>query len=223
MTRLPLYGLASEASDPSLVSKPFGSSRLRPTFGRFVGVRRYAALLRGIGPSNPNMRNDKLRGVLEGLGMQRVSSVLASGNLVFATDEDDVAALEARIQQGLQATLGIAGGTIVREHGELRALLDRDPFAGLTHGRGTYLTATFLKDRAGTPVRLPEEPDPLTRVVGYDAAARAFLAVIDNSTPGQTPDFMSWLERTYGKDITTRTWLTVQRIVAKLEALKRDA
>src|SRR5699024_11164326 len=114
---------------------------------------------------------------------------------------------------------GIPGGTIVREHGELRALVDRDPFSGLTHGSGTYLTATFLKDATREPVRLPDQSDPRTRIIGYDEAARVFLTVIDNSEPGAaTPDFMSWLDKTFGKDITTRTWLTVHRIIKKLEA-----
>lgn len=189
-------------------------------------MTRYAALLRGIAPSNPNMTNDKLRAVVEGLGFQQVGSVLASGNIVFTDPTDEapdatphVPALERRIQQALTDTLGIVGGTIVRSLPELRALLDSDPFPGLTHGRGTYLTATFLKDGTPVPATLPEDPDPLTRVVGYDPEARVFLAVIDNSDPGRTPDFMTWLDRTYGKDITTRTWLTVQRVVRKLEAV----
>lgn len=42
------------------------------------------------------------------------------------------------------------------------------------------------------------------------------LAVTDNSVPGTTGNWMAWLEKTHGRDITTRTWLTVQRIVAKL-------
>ena len=57
------------------------------------------------------------------------------------------------------------------------------------------------------------------QLVGYDPDARAILAVTNNSEPGKTPDFMLWLEKTYGRDITTRTWLTVQRIVTKLENL----
>ena len=181
-------------------------------------MTRYAALLRGIAPSNPNMTNDKLRAVFEGLGLADVSSVLASGNIVFGSDETDVPTLEDRIQQGLSDRLGIAGGTIVREQSELRALLDSDPFPGLSHGKGTYLTVTFLRHGARDEQRPPQQPDPRTRIVGYDAAARAFLAVIDNSEPGTTPDFMIWLDRTFGKDITTRTWLTVQRIVKRLEA-----
>ncbi|MEU2030233.1 DUF1697 domain-containing protein [Nocardia amamiensis] len=178
----------------------------------------YAALLRGIMPSNPNMSNAKLRAVFESLGFDRVGSVLASGNIVFRSAETDVPALEERIQQALSTELGIGGGTIIRSHEELRALLDSDPFEGSPHGRGNYLIVTFLKDAAAAAtVTLPEQPDPLTRIVGYDKAARAFLAVIDNSDPGKTPNFMAWLDKTYGKDITTRTWLTIERIVKKLE------
>lgn len=178
----------------------------------------YAALLRGIMPSNPNMRNERLRGVLEELGLERVSSVLASGNLVFHAPAEATAALEERIEDALHERLGIPGTTLVRTSEELRALLDSDPFPGLTHGRGTYLTVVFLKHRPADPVHLPEEPDPRTRVVGYDPVTRAFLAVVDNSDPGRTPDFMVWVGRTYGKDVTVRTWLTVQRVVRKLEA-----
>ncbi|MBF6456710.1 DUF1697 domain-containing protein [Nocardia cyriacigeorgica] len=181
-------------------------------------MTRYAALLRGIAPMNPNMTNDKLRGVFTGLGFEAVASVLSSGNIVFRTGEADPAELEDRIQRALNRELGIPGGTIIRDYDELRTLLDSDPFEGLTHGRGTYLTATFLKSTSNEPIELPDDPDPLTRVVGYDPAARVFLFVVDNSTP-RTPDFMAWLERTYGKDITTRTWLTVQRVVKKMEAI----
>lgn len=81
---------------------------------------------------------------------------------------------------------GHRGGTIIRSLEELRGLLERDLFDGLTHGRGTCLVATLLKDGV---------------------------------TPGEVPDVMRWLDRTHGKDITTRTWLTVQRIVRKLESL----
>ena len=182
-------------------------------------MHRYAALLRGIAPAPPNMKNDQLRSVFERLGYEQVSSVLASGNILFHSTQTDVPALERTIQQALVDDLGIGGGTIIRELGELRALLDSDPFPGLTHGRGTYLIATFLKAGNAPPDELPEAPDPRTRIVRYDQAARAFLAVVDNSDPGRTPDFMTWLDRTYGKEITTRTWLTVQRVVRRLEAV----
>lgn len=182
----------------------------------------YAALLRGIAPSGKNMSNDKLRGVFSGLGFAPVASVLASGNILFATDAAaagpaDVPALEQRIEDALRSELGIGGGTIVRSLPELREFVERDPFAGLTHSPGSYLTVTFLKgDLAEAP---PEQPHPLTRIIGYDAGVRAVLAVTDNTTPGTTGTWMAWLEKTHGRGITTRTWLTVRRIVAKLESL----
>jgi len=178
-------------------------------------MQSYAALLRGIMPSNPNMRNEKLRGVFTDLGFEQVASVLSSGNVVFRSAPADPSRLEDRIQRGLNEQLGIAGGTLVRDYQTLRDLLDRDPFDGLVHERGSYLTVTFFKNAIADPE--PAIPaDPLTRVIGYDEPSRALLTVIDN-TP-KTPDFMSWLDKTYGKDITTRTWLTVQKVVKKMEA-----
>ncbi|RJO75335.1 DUF1697 domain-containing protein [Nocardia panacis] len=166
-------------------------------------------------PSNPNMTGAKLRGVLDGLGFEGVGSLLASGNLVFRTESTDAAALETRIQRALNAELGIAGGTIVREYAELRALVDSDPFHGLTHSRATYLVATFFKS-AEIPTEISDFDDPLVRIVRIDPAARAILAVVDDST-GPTTAYMARLDKRYGKDITTRTWLTVQKIVKKLE------
>ncbi|MEV5649670.1 DUF1697 domain-containing protein [Nocardia sp. NPDC052254] len=179
-------------------------------------MNRYAAWLRGIMPSNPNMRNEKLRAVFEGLGFDGVGSLLASGNIVFGSPETDMAAMESRIQAALRAELGIGGGTIIRSRDELRALVDSDPFPGLTHGRGTYLTATFIKSRPESPPpALPEALQSSVRLVGYDRPAATLLAIIDNNVAG-TPNHMAWLESVYGKDITTRTWLTVQKVLAKL-------
>ncbi|NNH72513.1 DUF1697 domain-containing protein [Nocardia uniformis] len=178
-------------------------------------MNRYAAFLRGIAPMNPNMKNDKLRGVFEGLGLEGVGSVLSSGNIVFSAPETDVPALESRIQQALQDQLGIGGGTLIRSSDQLRALVEADPFAGLTHCRETYLTVTFLKYHVEPPELETTEVDPTVRVVGYDKGTHAVLWVVDNSTPN-TPKFMAWLEKHHGKDITTRTFLTVQRVLKKL-------
>ncbi|MGH2757636.1 MAG: DUF1697 domain-containing protein [Actinomycetota bacterium] len=44
---------------------------------------RFVALLRGIGPLNPNMRNEKLREVFVGLGFENVRTVITTGNVLF--------------------------------------------------------------------------------------------------------------------------------------------
>ena len=179
-------------------------------------MQRYVALLRGIAPSGRNMTNDKLRGVFEELGFADVGSVVASGNITFSSADTDQPALEQRIEQALVDRLEVTSTTILRAYPELRALVDSEPFPGLTHGRGTYLTATFLKEPAADPEIVQDQPDPHTRVVRYDRSTRAVLAVTDDTADG--PNFMVWLEKAFGKGITTRSWLTVERIVRKLES-----
>jgi len=106
---------------------------------------------------------------------------------------------------------------LLRTYAELRALVDSDPFPGVTHGSSTYLTATFIKDAERVPNIVPGQLDPGTKIVRYDAAARAVLAITDNSGPNRARGFTLWLDGSYGKGVTTRSWLTVQRIVTRLE------
>lgn len=181
-------------------------------------MRTHVALLRGIAPSGRNMTNDKLRGVFPRLGFAEVASVLASGNIVFHSEFTDLPALEQRIEDALAADLGVSSRTIVRRQLELVALVEGEPFEGLAHSRDTYLTATFLKDPATAPDVLPARPDPGMHLVRYDTGARAVLAVTDNSDAARARGYMAWLAGTFGKDITTRSWPTVQRIVRKLES-----
>lgn len=149
----------------------------------------YVALLRGIGPANPNTRNDKIAAVLASLGCKDVHAILASGNFVFSSSARSSDQLEARIEGALHQQLGLSCDTIVRRHNEIDALMKADPFNGAEHGKEWYLTVTFLKDRR-PPV--------------YSKLDR---------TKMDGPEFMADLEKRHGKRITTRTWNTLRRIV----------
>lgn len=176
---------------------------------------KYIALLRGIGPGNPNMTNDKLRGVFESLGFDNVRSVISSGNIIFASDEQDERELENKIQQALASQLGIPGGTIVRSEDEMRALLVTSPFGSREHSKESYLVMTFVKDRRFVPpFPIPHDTGYGSTVLSYNKEASALASVTD-ATRVKTPDFMVWLEKQCGKGITTRTWKTVERIAAK--------
>jgi hypothetical protein len=56
------------------------SNTKRPPLGYTTSMR-YVALLRGIMPTNPNMKGEKLKAVFEGLGFSNVHTVIASGNV----------------------------------------------------------------------------------------------------------------------------------------------
>ncbi len=220
-----MHGLAGTRScgqAPVASSSRFGAC-LRELWIRRVStveaVPLFAALLRGIAPSGTNMTNDKLRGVFEGLGLEDVASVLSSGNVVFRTVREEAPDLEQRIEDALALELGISSRTLLRTYSELRSLVDSDPFPGVTHRTTTYLTATFIKDPSPPDVAVAGQLDPGTTVVRYDPTARAILAITDNSQPDRARGLMRWLEESYGEGITTRSWLTVERIVKKLETV----
>jgi uncharacterized protein (DUF1697 family) len=174
---------------------------------------KYVALLRGIAPMNPNMQNTKLRAVCEELGFTDVVSVIASGNIIFTSPLRDTAKIEEKLEAAWPQKLGFSSTSMVRSLKELQALRADDPFPGLTHSRETYLNVTFLK-------REPPKGAAIASAEGYDVVCirpREVCTVVDVSR-GNTPDFMVKAERAYGKEITTRTWKTVERILKIMEA-----
>jgi uncharacterized protein (DUF1697 family) len=152
----------------------------------------YVALLRGITPMNPNMKGEKLKGVFESLGFKHVATVIASGNVVFESTSKNVSALEAKIEKALPEQLGFTSTTIVRSQEDLLRLVKKDPFKGIKDEKPNYLIVTFFKDRK-------EE-----------------VCTVINIWTGKTPEFMRDMEKNHGKQITTRTWKTVHRILKKM-------
>jgi uncharacterized protein (DUF1697 family) len=61
-------------------------------------VTTYVALLRGIGPGNPNMTSAKLTDFLESLVFKQVATVITSGNVVFNSPSKDIDKLKAKIE-----------------------------------------------------------------------------------------------------------------------------
>jgi len=177
----------------------------------------YVALLRGIGPGNPNMRNDKLRGVFEAIGFSNVSSVISSGNIIFESPQVSVPELEARIEQALSEKLGLSNTVIIRSRSQLQKFVDDGHFAELRHSPKTYLTVTFIKHKLPNDLAAPTSST--SKIIKIDQKTRAICAVVD-TTASKTPDFMAWLEKQLGKDITTRTFKTVERILARMSRQK---
>ena len=178
-------------------------------------MAQYVALLRGIAPSNPNMHQAKLKGVLEGLGFAQVRPVISSGNVVFESAERRASALEARMEAAWPVQLGFTSTTLVRSRRDLERIVALDPFAGLEHTKETYLLVTFFKRRAKLPFSPPFQAEGRPwRIVA--AADRVVFTVIDTTT-GETPDLMGWMDRAFGKEVSSRTWKTVHRILTVME------
>jgi uncharacterized protein (DUF1697 family) len=86
------------------------------------------ALLRGITPSNPSMRNEKLQEVFEDIGYQNVQTVISSGNVLFETGSRNVEELETTIEQALLKQLDFIKTAIVYSKDDLLFLINEKPF-----------------------------------------------------------------------------------------------
>jgi uncharacterized protein (DUF1697 family) len=109
---------------------------------------RYVALLRGIGPTNPNMRGERLKSVFEEIGFKRLHPVITSGNVIFDSSSKNSQSLEGKIEKALPEKLGFKTTTIVRSKEELEALVETNPFKGVRDEKLNYLLVTFFKNRS---------------------------------------------------------------------------
>lgn len=166
---------------------------------------RYAAFLRGVMPTNAKM--PELKQAFEAAGFTEVRTVLSSGNVVFDARRAAESTIQQRAEAAMRARLGQAFLTIVRPMDALRELLATDPYREFRVAPSAKRIVTFLRDEPSATVALPVEQDGarLLAVSGRELFS-AYLP-----TP-KGPVFMVLIERTFGKDLTTRTWDTVAKV-----------
>lgn len=161
------------------------------------------------------MRNDRLRDVFEKLGFANVKTVISSGNVVFESPSRSVKGLEETIEKALPERLGFTSTTIIRSKAQIQRLVDKNPFEGMQHSQTSSLNVTFLKKKTRPGIKLPYQVENRDyQILGMYGGA--ICSVID-LTSSRTPDLMVWLEKKFGREITTRTWKTVERILKVMD------
>lgn len=172
-----------------------------------MATRRYAALLRGVSPMNAKM--PELKRCFEAAGFTDVKTVLSSGNVVFGARAASEASLARRAEAAMEEGLGRTFLTIVRPLETLRKLLDSEPYAAFRLAPRSKRVVTFLREAPASRLSLPIELDGarILRAKGREI----FSAYV----PGpRGPVFMALIEKTFGQEVTTRTWETVEKVAA---------
>jgi uncharacterized protein (DUF1697 family) len=156
-------------------------------------------------PTNAKMPD--LKRAFEHAGFRDVKTILGSGNVVFTAPSAKPATLERKAEAAMQAELGRTFMTIVRPIDALRAILDGDPYRPFKLAPGSKRVVTFLRAGGDSKVKLPLEEDGARFLVVIGGAA---FSAYTRSASG--PVFMKLIERSFGKDQTTRTWETVEKV-----------
>ena len=166
---------------------------------------RYAAFLRGVMPMNAKM--PELKKAFESAGFTDVKTILSSGNVVFSARAASETSLEQEAEAAMRQRLGRAFFTIVRPLDTLREMLASDPYRAFRLPPAAKRIVTFLRATPTAKVRLPIELDG-ARILALKGR-EAYSAYV-RSPKG--PVFMTLIEKTFGKDVTTRTWETVAKV-----------
>lgn len=91
---------------------------------------RHVAFLAGINVGGHRLiAKDRLIELFEALKLERVTTFIASGNVLFDAPAAGGAKLEARIEKHLESELGYAVRTYVRSAAEIAAIVAFEPFA----------------------------------------------------------------------------------------------
>jgi len=166
---------------------------------------RYAAFLRGVSPMNAKM--PELKAAFEAAGFTDVKTLLSSGNVVFTAPRSTEPSLERRAEEAMRKRLRHDFLTVVRSIDDLRELLASDPYARFRIPADAKRVVTFLRDEPPADLALPIELDG-ARIL--DVRGRHAFTVYVRNPKG--PVFMTLIEKTFGKDATTRTWDTVAKV-----------
>ena len=101
-------------------------------------MTRFVALLRGVNVNGITVKSADLAAMARALGLDDVRTVLASGNLVFTSD-DEAAPLKSRIEAGLRDTFGYDAWIVLTTVDHLADVVESYPFDARRDGYQPYV------------------------------------------------------------------------------------
>ena len=168
---------------------------------------RYVAFLRGVSPMNVKMA--ELKRCFEQHGFEEVKTVLSSGNVVFTASAAAETSLAREAEKAMAAQLGHRFFTIVRSVNVLDQLIETDPYAAFRLPPNAKRVVTFLRDRPKGTLALPLEVEGARILAVKDR--HVFTAYVPSDRGAV---FMRLIEKSFGTNVTTRTWQTVKKCAA---------
>lgn len=153
-----------------------------------------------------NCKMPELKRCFEAAGFCEVKTLLSSGNVAFSARPAIVPVLEQTAHEAMEKHLGKVFLTIVRPSAFLQTLVARAPFSEFDLPDGSKPVITFLSKPYEKALALPIERSQAS-ILKLERT-EVFSSYVPNE---KGPAFMVLLEKTFGKEITTRTLETVRK------------
>jgi uncharacterized protein (DUF1697 family) len=175
---------------------------------------RFIAFLRAINVGRGRtVKMRSLRQVFESLGLSKVATFIASGNVVFETRMKNTKMLERKIEGALKDALGYEVRTFVRGETELSKIANYQPFPQSKFDETWQSNIIFLEDNLND--KLKQKVNALgTRTDVFEVHGRQIYWRRRRKQNGALFSTVP-LEKILGPAFTVRGAHTVKRIVSK--------
>jgi len=169
-------------------------------------------MLRGVNVGGHNLiKMDALKALCVSLKLKDPQTYVQSGNVIFSTEENDLAKLGTRIQDAIERKIGFRPNVMLRTAAEMRKVVARNPFAkrsGIEPGRllVNFLAADPGKDARENALAIKIGPEEM-HLIGREA-----YIYFPN---GQGRSRFPWpaIERALGTSGTGRNWNSVTKML----------
>ncbi|HUJ39771.1 MAG TPA: DUF1697 domain-containing protein [Candidatus Acidoferrales bacterium] len=176
-------------------------------------------LLRGVNVGGHNKcAMESLRALCESLKLENAKTYVQSGNVVFGTEETDMERLRERFQKAFERKFGFRADVVLRTAGEMKAVVERNPFPKRAAEEPGKLAVLFLaakpaRGAAEMLAKLPRGGEEM-RLDGRE------LYIYFPDGMGQSKLAWSTLGEKLGTSVTARNWNTVTKLLEMAEAAR---
>jgi len=175
----------------------------------------HIALLRAVNVGGRKVLKDDLLGLAQDLGFDEAKTLLASGNLVLWGKAEGGAALETRLEDGLEKRMGLRTEFMVRSPAELKAIIAANPFPEQALAGPNHLVVHFLK----RPIAAADVEILRAAITGRERveARDRELYVVYPDGIGDSMIDRDWKKTKRAPVGTARNWNTVLKLAAMVD------
>jgi len=177
---------------------------------------RYIALLRGVNLGGHTVKMVELKKLFEELGLKKVETFIASGNVIFESAAKSADVLEKKIAAHLEKSLGFPAMTFLRTDQELAAVVEHEVLDG-AEAHSIYVGFLSVKPSKESQAKLMSHR---TKVDEFHVNGREVYWLCKTHM-SDSPFFRVGLEKALGMKLTVRNVTTVAKLVEKYPCKKK--
>lgn len=177
-------------------------------------MTRYAAFLRGVNVGGVNLKMAEVASAFEGAGFTAVTTILASGNVVFDSP-DSTTKVRAAAERALRERFGYDAWVLAYDVDTVAAISSAYPFAREVDGHHSYVTfvtdPAVLDELAALAADAPPEEkiERGTGVIYWQVPKTATLKTTIGATMGK---------KRYKSSTTTRNLRTLDKVLRSVDS-----